>query len=307
MITYYLHHNKKNVWTTPKAFRPGAVGVIDQASKAEVQLMAEQLDLDVIDLIDIFDSQEIPRLEMLDDAALLFIRTPLPLDDTTSLETQLCMVVLSRQKIWIATPGAAPFLHELFASNKLQSAQPATVLLSLLHTISKLYTQYTNQISKQVTLTRQRFRQASERDLEELLSLDVILNEYVSALTPMVQICNTLISSKKMHTKEQDADLITEVLTNLSQTSEICLVNLKKIHALRDSFQMVFTNRLNYAVQVLTAATIILTIPTMFASLFGMNVTLPFTDNEYAFWIVVGIALSISTAAIIWFKKKKMI
>lgn len=307
MITYYLRSTKEKNWKKPKKFRHGAVGVIEQATNTDVQLMAEQLHIDVVDLIDIFDSQEIPRLEMFDDVALLFIRTPLPLDDTTSLETQLCMVVLSRKQVWIAVPGSAPFIAELFDNNKLTSSQPVTVLLSLLQTVSKQYTQLTNEISKQVSQTRQRFRQANERDLEQLLSLDAILNEYVSALTPMVQICNTLIGSKKLHTKEKDADLITEVLTNLSQTSEICLVNLKKIHALRDSFQMVFTNRLNYAVQVLTATTIILTIPTMFASLFGMNVTLPFSNHEYSFWFVVGIALTISTAAVIWFKKKKMI
>jgi magnesium transporter len=244
---------------------------------------------------------------MLDDAALLSIRTPLPLDDTSSLETQLCMIVVAQKQIWIATPGLAPYLADLFTSAKLSTTQPATVLLTLLHNVSRQYTHLTNEVSKKVGITRKRFRLASERDLEELLSFDAILNEYVSALTPMVQMCNTLMSSKKIKTTVRNADLIAEVLTNLSQTSEICLVNLKKIHALRDSFQMVFTNRLNYAVQVLTAATIILTIPTMFASLFGMNVTLPLQNHAYAFWMVVGLALSISTMAIIWFKKKRMI
>jgi magnesium transporter len=307
MIKYYYRKSAKTLFTLSETHRAGAVGVIEHATDADVQHMAEKLNLDVHDLIDIFDTQEIPRLEMLDNAALLFIRTPLPLEDMSSLETQLCMVVLARKKIWIATPGDAPYVKELFGTAKLTTIRPATVLLALLHSISRHYTQLTNQVSKKVNLTRQRFRQGSERDLEELLSFEAILNEYVSALAPMVQICKTLLSSKKIQTTESDEDLITEVLTNLSQTSEICLVNLKKIHALRDSFQIVFTNRLNHAVKILTAATIILTIPTMFASLFGMNVALPFSEMKHAFWLVVGIAVFVSVLSAVWFKRNKMI
>ena len=80
-------------------------------------------------------------------------------------------------------------------------------------------------------------------------------------------------------------------------------VTKKLIVSTRDSYQIIFTNELNKKVQFLAGVTIVLTIPTGIASLWGMNVSVPFAEHPYAFLSILGGALLFSIivyAVLVW-------
>ena len=95
------------------------------------------------------------------------------------------------------------------------------------------------------------------------------------------------------------------MIISINQSVDLCDVSIKSIQSLRDSYQIIFTNRLNKVMKFLTAFTIIMTIPTIIASVYGMNVKLPMASNPLAFIYVLIIGFVISLFFFILFVKKK--
>ncbi len=73
-----------------------------------------------------------------------------------------------------------------------------------------------------------------------------------------------------------------------------------------DAFASVISNNQNIVMKLLTALTILLTIPTLIASLWGMNVPVPLEGNPYAFWILIGIIAVILIPVVIIMIRKNM-
>ena len=74
-----------------------------------------------------------------------------------------------------------------------------------------------------------------------------------------------------------------------------------------DAYASIISNNLNVVMKFLASITIVLSLPTLIASIWGMNVPLPFANNLYGFWIVIGISILISLVAFVWLKKKDML
>jgi len=77
------------------------------------------------------------------------------------------------------------------------------------------------------------------------------------------------------------------------------------LSGMMDAYASVISNNVNGVMKFLTTCTIILSLPTMVASFFGMNVPIPYQHTAHAFVIPLAIAvvLSVVTAYIFWKKK----
>ena len=78
---------------------------------------------------------------------------------------------------------------------------------------------------------------------------------------------------------------------------------LKTIQNIRSSIEAIMTSRLNNSLRMLTIVTILLTVPMVIASLFGMNVPLPFQDEPLAFVGILGGSLLVVSLVVLFFKK----
>ncbi|MEI6242362.1 MAG: CorA family divalent cation transporter, partial [Chlamydiota bacterium] len=132
-----------------------------------------------------------------------------------------------------------------------------------------------------------------------------ILNQYLSALTPMKTVLETITTGRFFPIFPKDQELLQDLLIALKQSEELCNVNVKSIKSLRDSYQILFTNNVNKTIKFLTAFTIIFTIPTIIASLYGMNVKLPFSQHPQAFYLILFFIVVLSIFLYFLFTKKK--
>ncbi len=76
--------------------------------------------------------------------------------------------------------------------------------------------------------------------------------------------------------------------------------------SLRDAYQVIFANSLAKTIKLLTALTIVFTIPNIVASIYGMNVKLPFAEAPGAFSIIMAIMIALSCLCGYWFYRKKL-
>ena len=84
-------------------------------------------------------------------------------------------------------------------------------------------------------------------------------------------------------------------------------MNLKSIVSLRSCYHMIFNNSLNKTTKVLTCLAVIFMIPTLLASLYGMNVKLPFAESPMAFLGILALGLFLSLIAVVLFYWRRWI
>ena len=131
------------------------------------------------------------------------------------------------------------------------------------------------------------------------------LNQYLSSLVPMKILLESITSGRHVNLYEKDQDLLEDLLIAIRQSEDLCRVNVKSIRSLRDSYQILFTNDMNKTIKLLTAITIIFTIPTIVASLYGMNVRLPLASETHAFWVILILTFLFCVFSVWVFVRKK--
>ena len=106
---------------------------------------------------------------------------------------------------------------------------------------------------------------------------------------------------------EEDEDLLEDVIIENKQALEMAEIYTNILMSMMDSFSSIISNRLSQIMKFLTSVTIILAIPTLIYSLWGINVPVPFAESPFGFVsvILIGILLTLIVTFILW--KKNML
>jgi len=143
-------------------------------------------------------------------------------------------------------------------------------------------------INRQMRATTGDVRKLRSNDIAVLANFERKLNDYLDALQATNSAVEKLLSGKVLKLYDDDKDLVEDVSIDLEQIISRCKSLLRTITNVRDSYRAVIDTRVNETVRLLTVITLALTIPTMLAGLFGMNVPLPIDDQSpFVFWGVV--------------------
>jgi magnesium transporter len=142
-------------------------------------------------------------------------------------------------------------------------------------------------------------------DIATLTQHEEVLNQYLSALEPTYTVLGGITSGRYINLNEKEKEQLEDLLNAVKQSETICSIAVKTIRSLRDSYNILFTNNLHKTIKLLTSLTIIFNIPTMIASIYGMNVTLPFSKNTHAFLLILSMITVMSAIALVIFRRKK--
>ncbi len=103
---------------------------------------------------------------------------------------------------------------------------------------------------------------------------------------------------------EKNDDLIEDIITESRQGIEMASIYNNIVSEMMNAFSSIISNKLSNIMKLLTLITIVLTIPLLFSSIYGMNIPLPIQNSPYAFEILMVISLIISAIITLFFKKK---
>lgn len=103
---------------------------------------------------------------------------------------------------------------------------------------------------------------------------------------------------------EEDQDLLEDVIIENRQGIEMAEVHSNILSGMMDAYASIISNNMNIVMKFLTSFTIILTIPTMVFSFYGMNVKLPFMNTPMAWMLTLGFAFGIAGALAIVFWRR---
>lgn len=152
-----------------------------------------------------------------------------------------------------------------------------------------------------------RIRDIRTRDIQRLVFLEQELNETMSALVPTQEWLQQLTKSNYIHMFTEDRELLENLLIDTMQLIDSAKSILKTIQNIRSASESILTQNLNNTIRRLTAFTIVLTIPTLIFSLFGMNIVLPFQEDHLGLVFVLIIVVILVSSTIYFFRHNRWI
>ena len=300
MYSIYYRSTKDTKLKKLDKIRHGSWVNVDNATEDDIRYVCEITNLAYDDVDDALDSQEIPRIEKKGKSVLIFLRNPTP--ETDGFHTQLLTIVITPEYFISISPQTNSIVESYVTDpNGLLTTQRTKLLLSILLSI-------VNQYAKEMKTARaqaQKINQLSGVTAQEIIDLtknEQILNQYLVALIPTRNIFEALLGEKIISLYQSDTDLLEDLTISIRQSVDVCTIELKSIQSIRNAHQIIFNNDLNKTIKLLTSFTIIMTIPTIIASLYGMNISLPLSDHPFAFGIIMLIIFGLSILGIVIFR-----
>lgn len=164
-----------------------------------------------------------------------------------------------------------------------QTTMKTRFLLMMLLRIAARFLIYLKQIDKISSNTEHRLHQSMKnKELIQLLGLEKSLVYFSTSLKSDEVTLEKILRGRIIKLYEEDEDLLEDVLIEIKQAIEMCNIYSNILSGTMDAFASVISNNLNIVMKVLTSVTLVMSIPTMIFSFYGMNVNLPMSES----WLV---------------------
>jgi len=302
---FYKNRNTTKIQELPK-YKVGSWIHVEDPTQQELISLAQELQLETDLLLDALDPFEVPRIEKEDTATYFFTRFAHKSGDKIS--TSPVLFVVSSNFFMTISQKNMPFL-EKFTQEKISffTTQKTKLLMLFFIEIHKDYQRLVNAIHKNIRTISSDLEQIDNKDISTFVKFETLFNDFLFALEPTSLALKKLASGKYVRLYEADKDLIQDLLVDTEQLILLCKSNQTGIFNIRESHSSILSNNLNKTMKLLTSLTVILTIPTMVFSFYGMNVGLPFQSHPLAFLLIIAGTLVVSFGLLAAFNKKDLL
>jgi len=259
------------------------------------------------------DEEETPRVELEEDQLLIILRVPDPRHEEGYIryETIPVGIILTEEAIVTVCLKENPVFEDfLMAINRVKSftlEYPVPFLFHFFFSIANLYLRYLRLIDKLITeYEAELYRSMRNKELLKLLNIEKSLVYFNTALRANDIVLNRLQSGRFLRLQEEDLELLEDVQIENRQAIEMAKIFSDILTGTMDAYASVISNNLNTVMKFLTAVTIVLMLPNLVASIYGMNIKLPLQDSPHAFLILMGFSFVLSAVVVVLFIKKRL-
>ena len=286
MIQFYLRTIRDDYPKLISEFQTGCLILVSEPTEGEINLLKEKFLLEDDLIQDALDPYEIPRMELKDSLVYIFLR--LPIKKENELTTFPILVTISKDFFLIFTKEKINFFDEFIQDKEyFYTTQRTKLFIQLLSKIIDLYNLYILQINKEVKSFGLDLRKINESHIKQFVYFEIILQDFLNTLLPTKYLFSNILSKGYLELFPKDKDLIEDLILKIEQLEDIAKTSIKNIVHIREAYEIILTNNVNRAIKFLTALTIIVSIPSIIAGFYGMNVNLPLGGHPLAFWLIL--------------------
>ncbi len=255
------------------------------------------------------DLDERPRVEREDGETMILLRVPFYQGPNADVPfTTIPMgIVMDGQWIMTVCRHDHDLLRELAAGKVrgLSTGKRNRFILHVLLAAASKYLLYLREINRTTEHLEDQLQMSMQnRELLGLLKYQKSLVYFTTALKANELMMERLHRSGFFRTYPDDEDLLEDVITENQQAIEMTNIASNVLSAMMDAFASIISNNVNAVMKFLAAATIVISLPTLVASLFGMNVPLPFQSHPLGFMFVLVAAIALSAVVTRLFVKR---
>ncbi len=312
MLNYYFSENGSV--TELNSPTPGCWVDLTSPSPEELQETAEHFELDIDTLKAALDPDERSRIENDDSYTMVLINIPTVVDDNKQelySTIPLSMIVTKDAIITVCSEDSPLFIpFKLGKVKDFYTHMKSRFVLQILYRTARLFLEYLRIIDRKSEAVEDKLHKATKNhELIELLKLEKSLVYFSTALRSNESVTNKLFRSELIKKYPEDEEILEDVTVENRQAIEMANIYSGILSGTMGAYSSVISNNLNIAMKVLAIITVVLSVPTMIFSAYGMNVSassMPLAENPYAFAIIIAMSLGVSLMLIFIFLKIKM-
>lgn len=278
-------------------------------STEELNLLQEETGIDINDLRAPLDDEERSRIELEDGYNMILVDIP-SLDEKDRYVTIPLGIYMTKEIIVTICLEESPVL-KAFANRRVRefyTFKKTRFVFQILYRNATSYLRYLRIIDRKSDQIEEKMH-VSQKNTEilELLELEKSLLYFTTSLRSNEVVLEKLLKTEKVRKYPEDEDLLEDVIIENKQAIEMANIYSGILTGMLDAFASVISNNLNIVMKFLATVTIVLSIPTMIASFFGMNFdNIPLGHARYGFEIMIILAFVVAGVVAIWFRKKDL-
>lgn len=276
---------------------------------ADLHEIAREFDIPIDFLTSPLDIHELARTEREGHNTLMVVRVPYYQGETSDIpyNTIPLGIIINERVIVTVCREDTPVIVDLSGGRirGLVTTKRNRFVLRLFLAIAAQYLAYLRKINETVDGLEDRLQKSlRNKELLELLKYQKSLTYFTTALKSNDLMMSRLQKSRLFSRYEEDEDLLEDALTEINQAIAMTQISSDILTQMSDTFASIISNNLNVVMKFMAAITIILALPTLVSSIFGMNVELPFQTHDFGFEIAMGASVLLTGATLFVFWKK---
>ena len=257
-------------------------------------------------LTDPLDTDERPRFDYDDDASMLIIHVPCPVDEDDSVvpyrTVPLGIILFGKSVITVCsvrTPVTTAFLDQI--RRVCPPRDQYRFAFRLLWHGGGRFRRYIHDIHQRTNALEEELHESISNDvLLRLLTIEKTFVYFTTSLKADTIALARANTARQLALTEDDRDQLEDALVEFQQALETATIHANILNGTLDTFASLINNNLNNVMKYLTVVTIFLAVPTLVTSAYGMNIKLPFVSGEGTLSVFLGIvAISAVAAGII--------
>jgi magnesium transporter len=287
------------------------VNILPPFKQEEFTEIADKLDVPIEFLQDSLDIDERPRFEISDNVKMIVIKTPTENNsfndsDAYYITIPICIILTHHQIVTVNSFENGAIKKFL---NTFQNRHPDKrnmMVLKIFEKVTQAFIEYLKEINHRRNILEQRLYEANRNEeLFELMRIQKSLVYLVTALRSNELLLIKMERTNMLGLNEDEREFLADQIVDMSQALEMANIYTNILSSTLDAFASIIANNQNAVLKRLAGITIILQFPVLVASIYGMNVPIPYQDKQHAFYIPIILALSISIIMAWFFVKKK--
>ncbi|NOT93534.1 magnesium transporter CorA family protein [Ferruginibacter sp.] len=275
------------------------VNVLPPLKQEEFTELSENLDIPIDFLKDSLDIDERSRYEIDDNVKLIVIKTPTENNsfndsDAFYITIPICIILTHNQIVTVNS-----FENEAIKKflNSFQNRHPDKknmMVLKIFEKITANFQQHLKEINQRRNLLEHKLYDANRNEeLLQLMRIQKSLVYFITALRSNELLMMKLSRTNVLQLTDDEKDFLDDLVVETSQALETANTYTTILSSSLDAFASIISNNQNEVLKRLTTLTIGLSVPVLIASIYGMNVPIPYSESHLAFWLPVIISFII--------------
>jgi magnesium transporter len=287
------------------------VNILPPFRQEEFTEVADKLDIPIEFLQDSLDIDERPRYEEEGKVKLIVIKTPTENNsfndsDAYYITIPICIILTHRQIVTVNSFENGAIKKFL---NTFQNRHPDKrnmMVLKIFEKVTQTFIEYLKEINHRRNIVEQKLYEANRNEeLLELMRIQKSLVYFVTALRSNELLLIKLERTNMMGLTEEEREILSDLIVDMSQALEMANIYTNILSSTLDAFASIIANNQNLVLKRLAGITIILQFPLLVASIYGMNVPIPYQGSPHAFYVPILLSLGISLIIAWYFVRNK--
>ena len=287
-------------------------------STEEINFIIDSTGADRTFIENSLDIEERSHIDIEDDQILVSINVPVRERSAKSTKVRryttipLGMIIVKDDYIITVSSEKLDILKNITNSRiilgEFATYKKSRIVFQVLYKVAEEYIKFLDIINRDIEKFEDQIEETMQnKELVKLIHFQKSMIYFDAALKSNQSVMERLKRGKIIKLYEEDEDILEDAAIENRQAMEMVTTYSEILNGMIEVFGTMVSNNLNLVMKFLTSITILISIPTLIASVLGMNVVFPFATGVIGFWIVMGVCIIATVLTWVYLKKKDLI